>query len=501
MVLRVGLRHDTAARLLICAVSGACVSLCFQPYGLGFLAYFIFIPFIVFSGVLSGRGRYLLNSFVFGFAYFMGTLYWIAMLDREQILMPWLRLPAAVAASLYLSVFVLLAGFLMRRLILARIPYQVAVPVVWGGVEYLRSLGQLGFPWGSLAYSQTPYAAVIQQAALVGTYGMSAWLVAINALIVWLVTSRKKMALALLLVIFSAPVLAGRMILMRADYRQGPAAALIQPNIGGQVKWDKAFRDSTMRILSEMTLEAHSARMIVWPETSVPFFVRHERSGMRTIEDLAAAAGAYILFGLPDYERGPEGTAFYNSAMLLGPDGADLGTYRKIHLVPFGEMIPYEDRFGFLKRVDFGEGDFSAGTDYTVLAVDGIEFGVAICFESIFPGLVRDFARKGATFIVNITNDEWFGPSLGPHQHAQMAILRTVECRVGMIRCANTGISMAIDPYGRPIEKTGLFERAVLYADIPVGTGRTPYVMIGELFSSLMLIASLAIGLTTGRRR
>jgi apolipoprotein N-acyltransferase len=233
MVLRVGLRHDTAARLLICAVSGACVSLCFQPYGLGFLAYFIFIPFIVFSGVLSGRGRYLLNSFVFGFAYFMGTLYWIAMLDREQILMPWLRLPAAVAASLYLSVFVLLAGFLMRRLILARIPYQVAVPVVWGGVEYLRSLGQLGFPWGSLAYSQTPYAAVIQQAALVGTYGMSAWLVAINALIVWLVTSRKKVALVLLLVIFSAPVLAGRMILMRADYRQGPAAALMQPNIGG----------------------------------------------------------------------------------------------------------------------------------------------------------------------------------------------------------------------------------------------------------------------------
>lgn len=501
MVLRVGARRNVLMRLFICAASGACVSLCFEPYGLSFLAYFIFIPFILFSGVLSGEGRYLLNSFVFGFSYFMGTLYWIALLDREQILMPWLRFPAAVAASLYLSVFILLAGFLMRRLIVARIPYQVAVPIVWGGVEYLRSLGQLGFPWGSIAYSQTPYAALIQQAALVGTYGMSAWVVAINALIVWLMTSRKWVAFVALLIVFSAPVIAGRFILLNAEYRQGPAAALIQPNIGGQVKWDKAFRDSTMRILSEMTLEANSARMIVWPETAVPFFVRHERSSMRTIEDLAGASGAYILFGLPDYERGPEGTAFYNSAMLLGPDGRELGTYRKIHLVPFGEMIPYEDRFDFLKRVDFGEGDFSAGTEYTVLAVDGIEFGVAICFESIFPELARNLARKGARFIVNITNDEWFGPSLGPHQHAQMAVLRTVECRVGMVRCANTGISMAIDPYGRPIKKTGLFERTVLYADIPVGTGHTPYVIIGELFSSLMLVASLAIGLTAGRRR
>lgn len=500
-MLKSGFRHDTLIRLLICALSGACASLCFEPYGLGFLAYFIFIPFILFSGVVAGEGRYLLNSFVFGFAYFMGTLYWIALLDREQILMPWLRLPAAAAASLYLSVFVLLAGFLIRRVIAAGIPYQVAVPIVWGGVEYLRSLGVMGFPWGSIAYSQTPYAAVIQQAALVGTYGISAWIVSVNALIVWLVTSRKKAALAALLVVLAVPILAGKVILAGADYREGPVASLIQPNIGGQVKWDKAFRDSTMRILSKMTLEAPESDMIVWPETAVPFFVRHQYSSMTRIENLARAIGSHILFGLPDFQRGPEGNTFYNSAMLLGPAGEDLGIYRKIHLVPFGEMIPFEDTFDFLKRIDFGEGDFSAGTEYGVMRVNDVPFGVAICFESIFPELTREFARRGARFIVNITNDEWFGPSLGPHQHAQMAVMRCVECRVGMMRCANTGISMVIDPYGRPIKRTGLFRRTTLTAHIPVGSGSTPYVRIGEVFASMMLLASVVIGVLAGRRR
>ena len=498
---RVRFNHDTLIRLGICAASGACASFCFEPYGLGILAYFIFIPFIMFSGVLDGSGRYLLNSFAFGFAYFMGSLYWIALLDREQILMPWLRLPAALAASLYLSVFVLLAAFVMRRLIVARIPYQVAIPMVWGGMEYLKSLGPLGFPWGSIAYSQTPYAIVIQQAALVGTYGVSAYIVAVNALIVWFIKSRNKVALATLLVVAAAPLVAGWLVLMNADYDLGPRASLIQPNIGGQVKWDEAFRDSTMRILSEMTLETTPSSMIVWPETAVPFFVRHDRRNMRVIEDLADSSGSYILFGLPDLHRGPDGVSFYNSAMLLSPGGREVAVYRKIHLVPFGEMIPFEDRFDFLKRIDFGEGDFSAGTEYTLMEVEGVPFGVAICFESIFPELVRRFTSKGARFIVNITNDEWFGPSLGPHQHAQMAVLRSVECRIGLIRCANTGISMVVDPYGRPIDKTELFKRTVLVADIPVGTGRTPYVILGDLFASMMLLLSVILTITAGRGR
>jgi apolipoprotein N-acyltransferase len=488
-------RHDTLTRLLICAASGACASLCFEPYAYGFLAYFILVPYILFSGILDGRARYLLNSYVFGAAYFLGTLYWIALLDREQILMPWLRFPAALAAALYLSLFMLLAGFLMRRMVAAGVPFQVAVPLAWGGVEYLRSLGVLGFPWGSLAYSQTPYAGVIQQAALYGTYGMSAWLAAVNALIAWLMLSRRKAALAALALALGVPLIGGRLVLMGASYEEGPPAALIQPDIGGQVKWDKAFTDSTMWVLSQMTLEAPPSRLIVWPETAVPFFVRHDTSSLARVENLARAKRAYILFGLPDYTRGAGGSEYYNSAMLVGPDGDELGIYRKMHLVPFGEMIPFEDRLEFLRGIDFGEGDFTAGREYTVMSVDGLPFGVAICFESIFPELTRQFVRRGARFIVNITNDEWFGPSLGPSQHAQMAVMRTVECRVGLVRCANTGISMVVDPYGRRISETALFKRTVLAGNIPLGTGDTPYVEIGDIFPGIMLLLSLLIAL------
>lgn len=492
--------HDTLTRFFICAASGACASLCFEPYGLGFLAYFIFIPFILFSGVVGGDGRYLLNSFIFGFSYFMGTLYWIAFLDKQQMTIPWLRLPAAVAASLYLSVFVLIAGFLMRRVIKAGIPYQIAIPVVWGGVEYLRSLGVMGFPWGSIAYSQTPYASVIQQVALVGTYGLSAWLVAVNALIVWFITSRRRAALAALLIVLAVPIAAGRIILWRADYDNGPGVSLVQPNISGQVKWDKTYRDSTMRILSEMTLEVSGSPLIVWPETAVPFFLRHQNQSMRRVKNLAGAADSYILFGLPDFVRSEEGNIYYNSAMLMGPEGEDLGVYRKIHLVPFGEMIPYEDTFDILKRINFGEGDFSPGEEPVVMEVEGIPFGVAICFESIFPDLTRQFARRGARFFINITNDEWFGPSLGPSQHAQMAVLRTVECRMGLIRCANTGISMIVDPYGRTIKQTELFKRTAISGNIPVGSGETPFVHAGEVFASVMLLSSIVLGLIAGRR-
>jgi apolipoprotein N-acyltransferase len=496
-----GFQRETLVRLLICAASGACVTFCFEPFGLGFLAYVIFIPFIMFSGLLDGRGRYLLNSFAFGFCYFMGTLYWIAMLDREQITMPWLRLPAAVVLSLYLSLFVLLAGFLARRLIATGIPYQVALPVVWGGVEYLRSLGPLGFPWGSIAYSQTPYPAVIQQTALFGTYGMSAWLVGVNALIVWVAISRRKAAVLVLAAVFCLPPAGGLLVLRHATYQEGPEAALIQPDISGHIKWDEAFRDSTMSILTEMSLAAAPSRLIVWPETAVPFYARHERREMKSIQNLALATDSYILLGLPDFEIAEGGMLYYNSAMLVGPRGENLGLYRKIHLVPFGEMIPFEDRIDLLKRIDFGEGDFSAGRDYTILNLDGIPFGVAICFESIFPSLIRDFARGGARFIVNITNDAWFGPSPGPYQHAQMAVLRAVECRVGLIRCANTGISMVVDPYGRTVKQTALFRRSTLKASIPVGSGHTPYVAAGDVLSWLMLIGSLALALGRLRRK
>jgi len=494
MTLEFSDRIPHPARALISALSGVAVGFCFWPFRTGFVAFFVLVPFLACSGLRDGRGRYLLNSFVFGFCYFMGSLYWIAMLDKEQITVTWLRLPAAILLSLYLALFMLLAGFLIRRLVRLGIPYAIDIALVWGGVEYLRSLGPLGFPWSSLGYSQTPYLGIVQLAAVVGTYGLSAWLALINGLLASFLLTMRKSWLAAALLVLVVPATAGHLMLAGAEPGQDRARlALIQPNIEGSVKWDKAYRDSTIRLLSEMTVSAPEADMVVWPETAVPFFVRYNPREMTALKVLAMRRQSYLLVGFPDFVEGDDRDRFYNSAMLITPQGEEAGEYRKIHLVPFGEMFPFEDRFEILQRINFGEGDFSPGTDYTVLDVGGLKFGVAICFESIYPGLVREFVDRGAGAIVNITNDAWFGPSAGPYQHAQMAVMRAVEFRIGIARCANTGISMFIDPYGRIISRTGLFTRAVLTGDVRTGAGRTLYFRAGKAIEAGMLLLSLAL--------
>ncbi len=482
------------ARSLISALSGLAAGFCFWPYSTGFVAFFVLVPFLAYSGLRNGRGRYLLNSFIFGFCYFMGSLYWIAMLDREQITVPWLRLPAALLLSTYLALFMLLAGYMIRRLARLGIPYAAGVAIVWGGVEYLRSLGPLGFPWSSLGYSMTPYLGIVQLASIIGTYGLSAWLALINGLLASFLLSGRRSMIAAALVAFLVPAAIGHFMLAGArSQRDGVRLSLVQPNIDGSVKWDQAFRDSTMKLLAQMTVDAQASNMVVWPETAVPFYVRHDVREFAGLKVLAMRRQSHLLVGLPDYVRNGDVVRFYNSAMLFTPGGEEAGRYRKIHLVPFGEMFPFEDRFDFLKKVNFGEGDFSPGTDYTVFEIDGLKFGVAICFESIYPGLVREFVSRGANAIVNITNDEWFGPSLGPHQHAQMAVMRAVEFRIGIARCANTGISMFVDPYGRIISRTDLFTRGILTGDVSPGAGGTSYLRVGRVVETGMLLLVLGL--------
>jgi apolipoprotein N-acyltransferase len=425
--------------------------------------------------------------------YFMGSLYWIAMLEREQITVPWLRLPAAIVLCLYLSLFMLLAGFVARRLIRLRIPYEIAFAFSWWAVEYLRSLGPLGFPWVSIGYSQTPYVPVIQQASVIGLYGISAWVVLINGLLARFASSRRVAALAAAVVVFGGPVLWGYGTLSRGDDGERARLSLIQPNISGAVKWDDAFAESTMRLLGKMTADSEGPDMVVWPETAVPFHLKHSPRSLDDVITLAEDLDVRLLLGFPDYEERDGGYRFFNSALLVTPTGRRLAEYRKIHLVPFGEMIPFEERFEFLRRINLGEGDFSPGEEYTVFELDGLKFAVAICFESIYPDLVRGFVKRGAGFIVNITNDEWFGPSLGPYQHAQMAVMRAVEFRVGLARCANTGISMFVDPYGRITSRTELFKRRILTGDVVAGSGGTFYLRAGKHVETAVLAAVLVL--------
>jgi apolipoprotein N-acyltransferase len=256
-----------------------------------------------------------------------------------------------------------------------------------------------------------------------------------------------------------------------------------------------------MRVLGRMTSQAGEAALVIWPETAVPLYVKHTGDYMDTVEAFARQAGSHILTGFPDYERTGQGLRYYNSAMLISPEGEIEGEYRKIHLVPFGEMIPFEERIPLLRNINFGEGDFSPGTSHEIFQVDSTRFAVAICFESIYPDLVRQFVRRGARFIVNITNDEWFGPSAGPYQHAQMAVMRCVEGRVALARCANTGLSMLVDPYGRIEASTELFRRQILVGDLPISEPGTFYIRWGYIVDFMLLLSPAGLALLSYLRR
>jgi apolipoprotein N-acyltransferase len=189
----------------------------------------------------------------------------------------------------------------------------------------------------------------------------------------------------------------------------------------------------------------------------------------------------------------------YNSAFLVGPKATILGRYDKIHLVPFGEYIPLRGLLFFLEKLVVGIGDFRSGTDYTVMATPSGRFAVLICFEAIFPDLVRHFVRHGAQFLVHITNDAWFGDSPASYQHVSMVVLRAVENRLPIVRAANSGISAVIDATGRLSQETDLFVRTWVKARIsPAGEGTTLYTRWGDLFAygcMFVSIASLAWGL------
>jgi apolipoprotein N-acyltransferase len=257
---------------------------------------------------------------------------------------------------------------------------------------------------------------------------------------------------------------------------------LLQGNIDQSVKWDRRHQADTLDIYERLARQAAAARpsLIVWPETAVPFFLRREPELGPRVRALAAETGVPMLMGSPDV--GEDGL-LYNSAFLVGTDERLLGRYDKRHLVPFGEYVPLRQVFFFLDKLVTGIGDFGRGHAATVFDTGRGRFSVMICYEVIFPAEVRDFTRAGAQFLVNITNDAWFGRSGAPYQHLAMAAVRAVENGTYLVRAANTGITAIIAPSGEILRETPLFTEAAMTGTIRLRQGQTPYSRYGDVFA------------------
>jgi len=434
-------------------LSGVLLVLCFPPFKLIIPSFLALVPLLYFLDRESSSLRAAAGSLFCGLVFWGALLYWITLFTRAGYLV------LILIMSLNLIIFTFLVRRLKKRF---GVPIALSAPFVWTAVDYLHAHGDLAFTWGQLAYSLTHYPVWLQFASFTGPYGVTLWIVAVNSLVYVLLfrpacRSKAACSAVFLFLLLTGPLLWG-LVRFRLESRPGEKAgeirvSYIQPSIPQPEKWRAGMRDSTFRLLGNLSLSesAEAPELIVWPEAAAPSYIRTNRYHQAMVGRIARSLDAYLLTGAPDYlyrgkDRSPE---LFNSAFLFNPRGEIIESYNKIQMVPVSERMPWEDVFTRLKDIDVGGSHFTPGNRHVVFTAGKERFGLLICFESIFPELSRKLAGSGAGFLVNITNDAWFERTTAVYQHSSFLVLRAIENRRSVVRSANTGISAFYDRLGR----------------------------------------------------
>jgi apolipoprotein N-acyltransferase len=439
-------------------------------------------------------------SWLFGTVFFLVLLRWLDFTFRTYSAIPWPLTWAPTTAlagycGLYVAGFGAGVSWLARR---SAVWALGASPFLWVGGEWIRGHLMGGFPWGLLGYSQSLQLPVIQIAELGGVYAVSFVIVAVNAAVAGCLVLRWRAALGGVAIggaLLGATLGFGA---WRLDEPPAPAeatVAIMQPSIEQPLKFEPGHAATTLAIYFSLTRRTGADRpdLIVWPETAVPSVLRHDAELLRSLGSLSGAVRAPLLIGSIDAE-GSSPPKLRNSAFLLTERGI-VGRYDKIQLVPFGEFVPLSGLIGFVRGWAEFIAELEPGSRASVFPGPPAPFGVVICYEGIFPELVREFVQGGARLIVNMTNDAWFGRTSGPWQHLAMYPFRAVEHRVAIVRAANTGVSAFIAPTGQVVRRASLFERTTLTERVPLRVGETVYSRFGDWLAYLALAvagASLA---------
>jgi apolipoprotein N-acyltransferase len=482
----------------LCSVSGVLLTLSFPQHNLFLLAWIAFVPF--FAGI---EGKSLREAFLLGWTtgtvHFISLLYWVT-----NSMMNYGNLSAGtsflllVLLSLYLGLYVGAFGgalaFFRSRCVA---DLGLIAPSVWVLLEYLRTYLLTGFPWGLLGYSQYQCLSLIQLSDITGVYGISFLIVLVNTaayrIVRWPGLRNRpfpfRYALLTLSVLLAVLFYGNfRKDKVQREHDRSPhlQVHLIQGNIEQEQKWEPAYLHETLRIYQKLTLEAiqGGSDLVVWPETAVPSYFMPELEEGPFFRDLTNKTQVPIVFGSLAYE--PADTKgntlkYFNSAFLASPWNEAFARYDKMHLVPFGEYVPLKPLLPFVEKIVVGIGDFLPGGRLSLFSTPQAHFGVLICYEIIFPGPSRSYREMGADFLVNITNDAWFGRTGAPYQHFAMAVFRAVENRTSVIRAANSGVSGIIEPTGRIQATTPLFARTFLEGVISIDAQPTFYARYGDI--------------------
>jgi len=488
----------------LAGLSGALLALALPPLPTGPLAWVALVPFLMaIEGASPGRAARI--GFALGLVYHVGALYWIAF----HVEIPWpLSILSWLLASVILALYTMVAAFGVR--VAARWTGRAwawTLPPIWVATEYARYTTEFAFPWSTIGHTQAGLLGLIQQADIWGVLGVSFWLCVLNvvayrAVAAALAAERRRpwqYAGAFVLIVLATATY-GRFRLNELPAQPATTRiALVQPNVDMETKWASGTGlDRTVDILRSQTLqiEPKSVDLVIWPETAIPDYVVYGLPSAYNIPgrvvnpryramlgEILGHTGVPLVTGTPayDYEREEP----FNSAAVIMPESLTVQTYDKRFLVPFGERVPYSRFLGFLDRLDLGIAHWTPGRSANLLRTPAGSFGVAICFESVFPGIMRQFVREGADFLVVVTNDAWFGRTSLIYQHAEFAAFRAIESRVWIARAANTGISAFFDPWGRMVEKTPVFRQRTLTGTIGRREGTTLYLRWGDWIARL----------------
>jgi apolipoprotein N-acyltransferase len=462
------------------------------------------------------RRAFLLGSLA-GTVYFAGTLYWLVetMTTFGELATPIAVLAAAVLVA-YLALFPAAFAVALTRILRANgsIGVVMAAPV-WMASELGRQYVWDGFPWALLGYSQVTQLPVAQIASVVGVYGLSGLLalVASSAALLVVDRGRRRWIVGAAVVVIVAATTAwgttriGTATLTRAG--EPVRVAVLQGNIEQSQKWNPSLRQAITRRYTEMTREAlaQGATFILWPESAYPVYFEHDLVGAGTVRGIARQASATLLIGSDQVEpiKPAPPTArkarLYNAAYLVKSDGSIGAIYRKMHLVPFGEYVPLQRLLFFVGPIVEAVSDFTPGEAPVLLPIGQHVASTAICYEVIYGSLMRKFVLEGSELLTTITNDAWYGRSSAAYQHWEQASMRAIENGRYLARAANTGVSGFVDPYGRVLAKSDLFEEKILVQDLRFLTVRTIYSRIGDLVAWLSLALTIAAIVASRRAR
>ena len=468
---------------LVVFLLGAAMSLGFAPFGWSLLAPFLLLPLLFVCLITSPRDAQA-HAFWFGFGMFLTGTYWIYIsvhVYGQAAL--WIALLLMTGLALLMAAIISGAGWLISRLSHGEPALLLLVaPAAWVMAEWVRSWILTGFPWLALGYGQIDLP-LAGWAPVLGVYGVSLMLmVSITALLVMLTSAGRLRIVALLAVVL--PWIVGG-LLQRAEWT-APAgepitSTIVQAGVSQDQKWRPDQLLPIMQFYARATASVPNSELVVWPEVAIPSVNDRVESFISAMEDAAERNGQSVLFGILErsFEQSADGE-IYNSVFIVG--GEERQAYRKRHLVPFGEYFPVPASVrAWMKMQNLPHSDLAAGAAVQPLLVarNGAQLAVAICYEDAF-GAEQLYALPEASLLVNVSNDAWFGDSIAPHQHLEIARMRALEVGRFAIRSTNTGISAFIDANGKLLQTGSQFEAQIMTSAVQPRQGLTPYAATGN---------------------